>query len=231
MEKITAKGWLKICSFFFLLSLPVFLGGCGSSSTSEPAFNIAGSWFIYDATNSIAGEQGPNIFNFTTSDTTIGGTTSQGQVITGTTSDVNVSFSWVGSDGAKYTYDGKVGNNGETMSGTWSNASGQNGTWLGSIDVAPSVTIPGSWVITTSGSQGTIAATFTQSGNGITITTQQGQQSPPGTISYLNLVFFALGSDGATYTYTGTVNSSADSMSGTWTNTNGQSGTWSATKG
>lgn len=229
MEKITVKEWLKICLLFSLLGLPVFLSGCGAKQNS-PAFNIAGSWFIYDATNTIAGEQGPSLFQFTTSDTTLSGTTSQGIVLTGTTTDTGVSFSWVGSDGATYTYGGTVGNGGETMQGTWSNTSGQSGTWIGLIDVAPSVTIPGSWVLTTGGPQGTINVTFTQSGNGLTITTPQGEQNPPGTISFLNLAFFVIGSDGATYTYVGTVTSAANSMSGTWTNTNGQSGSWSATK-
>ena len=129
MEKSTAKGLLKICFFFFLLSLSVFIGGCGGGSkVSEPTFNIAGSWFIYDATNSIAGEQGPNLFNFTTSDTTLGGTTSQGQVISGTTSD-NVSFSWVGSDGFTYAYIGTVNSTANSMSGTWTNTNGKSGTW------------------------------------------------------------------------------------------------------
>lgn len=55
MEKIAAKGWLIICSFFLLLSSAVFLNGCGKTS------NIAGNWFIYDATNGFPGEQGPNL--------------------------------------------------------------------------------------------------------------------------------------------------------------------------
>ena len=230
MKKITAKGWQKICFFFFLLSLQSFLGGCGGSKTALPAFNVAGSWFIYDATNGIAGEQGPSGFNFTTSDTKLGGTNSQGQVISGNVNDTTVGFSWLGSDGATYTYGGTVGGSGGTMQGTWQNSNGQNGTWLALINAAPSVNIQGSWVLTTSGPQGIIAVTFAQSGNGITITTPEGQQTPPGSISYQNLAFFAVGSDEATYTYTGTVNSAANSISGTWTNTAGQSGIWSATK-
>jgi hypothetical protein len=210
--------------------LPLFLSGCGTSSSSLPAYNIAGQWFVYDATKGISGEQGASLYTLTTSDTTIGGTTPQGLPLSGSISDVNVSFSWVGSDGATYTYAGTVGNGGGTMQGAWSNTSGQTGTWDALIDVAPSAVVSGAWNITTSGPQGTIPVTFTQSGNGITATTPQGQQSPPGTISYLNIAFFAIGSDGATYTYIGTANSAANAMSGTWTNTSGQSGTWSATK-
>ena len=157
MEKIMTKGWLKICFFFFLLSLPVFIGGCGLINSSTPTFNIAGYWFIYDAATGTAGEQGPNLFNFTMSNSDVGGTTSQGQAITGTSTDVNISFSWVGSDEATYTYSGTVGPDGGTMQGTWSNTNGQSGSWVGLVDAAPSATIQGSWVLTTSGPQGTIA--------------------------------------------------------------------------
>lgn len=230
MQKLTTSKWLTACLLFLILTLPLFLSGCGTSSSSLPAYNIAGQWFVYDATKGIPGEQGASLYTLTTSDTTIGGTTPQGQVLSGSISDVNVSFSWVGSDGATYIYAGTVGTGGGTMQGTWSNTSGQTGTWDALIDVAPSVVISGTWSITTSGPQGTIPVTLTQSGNGITATTPQGQQSPPGTISFLNIAFFAIGSDGATYTYTGTANSAANAMSGTWANTNGQSGTWSATK-
>lgn len=230
MQKLVASKWLTVCLLFLILTLPLFLSGCGTSSSSLPAYNIAGQWFFYDATNGIPGEQGASLYTLTTSDTTIGGTTPQGQALSGSISDVNVSFSWVGSDGATYIYTGTVGTGGGTMQGTWSNTSGQTGTWDALIDVAPSVVISGTWSIITNGPQGTIPVTLTQSGNGITATTPQGQQSPPGTISYLNLAFFAIGSDGATYTYTGTVNTAANAMSGTWANTNGQSGTWSATK-
>jgi hypothetical protein len=232
MQKLAASKWLTVCLPFLILILPLFLSGCGTSSSSLPAYNIAGQWFFYDATNGISGEQRATTnLVLTTSDTTIGGTSPQSTTVSGSISDVNISFSWVGSDGVTtYTYAGTVGTGGGTMQGTWSNTIGQTGTWDALIDVAPSVVISGAWSITTSGPQGTIPVTFTQSGNSLTATTPQGQQSPPGTISYLNIAFFATGSDGATYTYIGTANSAANAMSGTWTNTNGQSGTWSATK-
>jgi len=230
MQKLGASKWLMVCLLFLIVTSPLFLSGCGTSSSSLPAYNIAGQWFFYDATNGIPGEQGALLYTLTTSDTTIGGTTPQGLSLSGSISDVDVSFSWVGTDGATYTYAGTVGTGGGTMQGTWSNTSGQKGTWVALINVAPSVVISGAWSITTGGPQGTILVTFTQVGNGLTATTPQGQQSPPGTISYLNIVFFAIGSDGYTYTYIGTTNSAVTAMSGTWTNTNGQSGTWSATE-
>lgn len=238
MEKLGSRKWLKVCMVIFAVTLSFYIGGCGNNNGNSPAFNIQGGWFIYDATNGISGEQGPSLFQFTTSDTTLGGTTSQGIALTGTTTDTGVSFVWTGSDGATYTYNGTVGADGVTMQGAWSNTSNQSGTWVALIDQAPSVNIapsptsPTSWVLTTGGPQGTIDVTFTQSGNSLTITTPQGVQNPPGTISFLDLAFFVIGSDGATYTYVGTVTASANSlataMSGTWTNTNGLSGTWSA---
>jgi hypothetical protein len=237
MERFGSRRWLKVCTLFIVGALLMFLVGCGSKQNT-PAFNIAGGWFIYDATNTIQGEQGPNLFQFFTSDTTLTGTTSQGIGLTGTTTDQGVSFSWFVSDGATYTYNGTVGANGATMQGTWSNTKNQSGTWIGLINSAPSVNIatsptsPTSWVLTTGGPQGTIDVSFTQSGNSISITTPQGLQNPPGTSSFLNLAFFVIGRDGATYTYVGTVTQSANSlataMSGTWTNTNGQTGAWSA---
>lgn len=230
MERFGSRKWMKGCALLIVLVLPLFVGGCGSSKNS-PIFNIAGQWYMYVATNGIAGEQGPGLFLFYTSDTTLSGTTSQGSGFTGTTTDTGVSFSWVGSDGATYTYDGTVGTNGGTMQGTWSNTSKQSGTWIGLINNAPSVTIPtGSWVLTTSGAQGTMDVSFVQSVNSVSITTPKGIQNPPGTISLFNIVFFVAGTDGSTYTYNGTVTSATASMSGSWTSTNGQSGTWSATK-
>lgn len=229
MEKLGSRKWLKVCTLFIVGVLLLFLGGCGKNNGNSPAFNIQGSWFIYDATNTIQGEQGPGLFQFITSDTTLSGTTSQGLGLTGTTNDTGVSFTWIGIDGATYTYTGTVGTNGATMQGTWSNTSNQSGTWIGLLNTAPSVNIiPGAWVLTTGGPQGTIDVTFTQSNNSITLTTPQGLQNTLGTISFFDIAFFAIGSDGATYTYFGTVTSAANSMSGTWTSTTGASGTWSA---
>jgi len=237
MKKITAKGWLKICSFFFLLSLPVFLGGCGSSSSSVPVFNVAGTWTIYNATNGEAGEHGPSTFTFATSDTTLTVTSPTGVVTTGTTTGNSVNFSSVGSDTFSYNYTGTVGSDGQTIQGTWSNnnpAGAQTGTWIGyDTGLGANSINNGSWSFTDgSGAIGTAAVSFNQSNTVITITTTVPttvQQSPSGAISKSDVAFFVAGSDGDTYTYTGIINS-ATNMSGTWTNTNGQSGTWSATK-
>ncbi len=225
-----AKRSLKMCSLVILLSLPVFLAACGGSSSSG-GVNISGSWFIYNATNGVAGEEGPGRFIFAINGNHIGATASQGESVTGTIDGENVSFSWVASDGATYTYTGTaVDNNGKTMSGTWSNSKGQSGTWLGLFDAIPSFDIKGNWSFTNAGPEATISISITESGSGITITTPQGEQSPPGAFSGRNVAFFVNGSDGATYAYSGSVNSDANAMSGTWTNTNGQSGTWSATR-
>lgn len=100
--------------------------------------------------------------------------------------------------------------------------------------MSPKVNIAGSWNIYktatgASGEQGPDLFTFTQSGNGISGTTAQGQQIT-GTIASLSITFSWVGSDGDTYIYTGAVSSDGATMSGTWISVNGQSGTWRATK-
>lgn len=232
MKKFTKGKWLKVCFLFFVVTLPLFLVSCGTSQ-SEPTFNITGSWFLFHTTTGTAGQQGPDLFTFTTTDNNISGTTSQSQLITGTVSDVNVNFSWTGSDGATNNYTGTVSTLGATftMSGTWTSTNGHSGTWNAIKEVAPTGNITGNWNIVTmggtSGQQGLFV--FTQSGNGIAGTTSQGLPIT-GIISSLTITFSWTGSDGATNIYTGTVSANGTTMSGTWTNTNGQSATWSATK-
>jgi hypothetical protein len=120
------------------------------------------------------------------------------------------------------------------MAGTWTGSNGQSGTWHAIIRLTPSVNITGNWQIIyatngISGEQGPNNFTFSQSGNGISGTTSQGQQII-GCVSHLTITFSWAGGDGATYIYTGSVNVDGKTMSGTWINTNGQSGTWSATR-
>jgi hypothetical protein len=219
-----------------LTGLALFLGSCGGS-TSESPFNTTGSWFFYNTTAGTVGEQGPNLFTFTQTDASsnnLSGTTSQSQALTGNVSDLNISFSWIGSDAATYNYTGVISSDGFTMSGTWTNTSGHSGTWHAMVSASPSVSIVGSWnimltTVGTSGQQGPYLFTFTQSGNGVSGTTSQGQPLI-GTVSILHITFSWAGSDGATNVYTGTITAAGTTMSGTWTSTNGQSGTWSATK-
>jgi len=237
MQRQTAKNWLKVYLLLSVITLPLLLGGCGGGSTSENPFNTTGSWFIYNTTVGTAGEQGPNLFTFTQTDTknnNLTGTTSQGQAVTGNVSGLDISFSWTGSDGATNNYTGTISGDGFTMSGTWTSTSGQSGTWHAIVSASPSVNIAGNWNILvttagTAGQQGPFLFTFTQSGNGISGTTSQGQQLI-GTVSILSITFSWAGSDGATNVYTGAINAAGITMSGTWTSTSGQSGTWSATK-
>jgi hypothetical protein len=236
MKKYAARNWLKVCLLLFVIPLPLFLASCGGGISSAP-FNTSGSWFIYHTTAGTAGDQGPDLFTFTQTDASsnnLTGTTSQSQLLSGNVSGLNISFSWVGSDGATYNYTGVISADAFTMSGTWTSTNGLSGTWHAIFSASPSVNISGSWSILfttagTTGQQGPFLFTFTQSGNGIAGTTSQGQQLI-GTVSVLSITFSWAGSDGATNVYTGALNSAGTSMSGTWTSTNGLSGTWSATK-
>jgi len=234
MQKQATKTWLKVCLLLCVVTLSLCLGGCGGGSTSENPFNTSGSWFFYNTTAGTAGESGPNLFTLAQSDASsnnLTGTTSQGQGITGNVSGLSISFSWVGSDSATYNYTGTISSDGFTMAGTWTNTINQSGTWHGIVDVAPLVNISGNWNITlttagTAGQQGPFPSTFTQAGNVISGATQG--QPLIGTVSSLS-IFFGAENGTATYEYTGSINSAGNTMSGTWTSTNGQSGTWSAT--
>ena len=236
MHTCTTRNWAKVFLLLFIIPVHLLLVSCGGG-TSEAPFNTTGSWFIYHITVGTAGEQGPDLFAFTQTDASnnnLTGTTSQSQTLTGKVSGLNISFFWVGSDSATYSYTGVIAADGFTMSGTWTSTNGKSGTWHAIFSSSPSVNISGSWDIVfttagTTGQQGPFLFTFTQSGNGISGTTSQGQQLI-GTVSTFHITFSWAGSDGATNVYTGTLNASGTAMSGTWTSTNGQSGTWSATK-
>ena len=237
MQKQVTSDWFKVCMLLCVIGLAFFLGGCGGSSTSENPFRITGSWFIYHTTAGVAGEQEPDTFTFTQTDSAnnnLSGITSQNQALTGNVNGLNVSFSWVGGDSATYTYTGTISGDGFTMSGTWTNTGNQSGTWHAIVNASPHVEISGNWTMLvttagTAGQQGPFLFTFTQSGNGISGVTSQGQQLI-GTVSILSITFSWAGSDGSTNVYTGLINTAGTTMSGTWTSTNGQSGTWSATK-
>ena len=240
MEKLGGRKWLKVCMLISMVALLLINVGCGSG-TSEPAFNITGSWNIFTTTSGTKGEQGPNLFNLTTSASTLSGTTPQGNVISGEVKDLNIAFSWVGNDGAINHYIGVVSNNGTTMAGTWTSTKGQSGTWDGIIissttgSFPPKVNVAGDWnafmtTAGTAGEQGPDVVTFTQSANSLGGTVQ-GQQITGSIMSsnITSLIFFF--NDGiSNFAFTGIVSTDGKSMSGTWTNTGGQTGTWRAAK-
>jgi hypothetical protein len=232
MEKIAAKGRQEIC-LLLLAMAAIIIGGCGSSSSSPP-YNITGDWSIYLTTNGATGEEGPDLYVFSQSETSLSATIyPQDLTATGSVDDLNVSFSWTGTDSVVHKLSGTEDHNGTTISGTWTTTNGQSGTWFGLFNTAPSTNIAGNWNVSLSGQQGSIPFTFTQSSNSLGTGTLGGTtsgQQVVGTISGLNVLFFWTGSDSATYTATGTTTTDGKSMSGSWTNSNGQSGTWSATK-
>ena len=234
MQRFEKRNLLKARYLLFLIAVSVFIGGCGGSSQNSPEWNITGTWSTFYATNGTPGEQGPKPFTFTTAENTVGGTTSQGQTITGSIEGVDINFSFVGSDGFVNKSKGTVGADGCTMSGTWTSANGQSGTWHAVINLTPQVNIAGNWGVfqTTSGvagEQGPDVFAFTQSGYGIAGTTSDGK-SITGAIGRLDITFFWVDSDEVTHTFTGIITADGKSMSGTWTNTSGKSGTWRAVK-
>ena len=174
MQQQVTSDWFRVCMLLCVIGLTFFLGGCGGSSTGENPFNTTGSWFIYHTTAGVAGEQGPDTFTFTQTDSAnnnLSGTTSQNQFLMGNVSGLNISFSWVGSDGATNTYTGTISGDGFTMSGTWTNTSSHSGTWHAIVNASPHVDISGNWnilvtTVGTAGQQGPFPFTFTQSGNG-----------------------------------------------------------------
>ncbi len=234
MQRLAERKCFKVRYLLFLLAISVFIGGCGSSESS-PEWNITGTWSTFYATNGTPGEQGPNPFTFQTNGNTVGGSTSQGQAITGKIEGVDITFSFVGSDGFVNDSKGTVGADGSTMSGTWTSANQKSGTWHAVINLTPQVNISGNWNVyqTTSGvagEQGPDDFTFTQSGYGIAGVTADGRPVT-GAIGRLDVTFFWVGSDEVTHTMTGLITAEGTSMSGTWYDTNGKSGTWRAIKG
>ena len=236
MQKCAIDRWLNEGVLFFILVVPLLLSGCGSADSSLPVFNVTGTWYMFHATSGTAGEEGPDLFTFTQTDNDLIGTTSQGDALAGTTSKLDISFSWTTSDGTLYTYVGAVSANGFTITGTWNNSIQQSGTWAGIYNTPPSVNIDGTWDTfltdlsqTGTTEEGPFPATFTQTDNAVSGTTSEGQQIT-GAVSRLSILFFETGSNGVTYTLIGSLNSTGNSMTGSWTATNGQSGIWRAAK-
>jgi hypothetical protein len=230
MKSRTSGTWLKICLFLVGLSSVLVLSGCGGGKP-DAVWNISGTWYTYHDIAGTSGEQGPALFTFAQSTNNLSGTTAAGETFGGTIAGTDVSFTWTGSDGATYTYNGTVGDG--NMNGTWNASNGQSGTWRALINLAPVVSVAGSWnvfqTVTGSTEQGPNVFSLQESGNSISGTTPDGE-TLTGNIGSLYVIFTWTASDGTTYIYTGTVNSGSSSMSGTWTTPGGQSGTWRATK-
>jgi hypothetical protein len=236
MHNCTIGRRLKVCVSFLVLALPLFLNGCGSGDSSLPVFNVTGTWYMFHATSGAAGEEGPDLFTFTQTDNDLAGQTSQGEALTGNTSKLDISFSWTTSDGTLYTYVGAVSANGFTMTGTWNNSIQQSGTWAGIYNTPPLVDVGGTWDIfltdlsqTGTTEEGPFPATLAQTDNAVSGTASEGQQIT-GAVSRLSILLFETGSDGVTYTLIGSLNSAGNSMTGSWTATNGQSGIWRGAK-
>jgi hypothetical protein len=248
MQELAASKWLKVCLLFLVLGLSPGLNGCGSTS-NLPSFNINGTkWFVYHTVDGTAGIVEADPFSFTQSsgENKITGTTSQSLGLSGDINGSNISFTftWTEADQSTsmYAYSGSFNTDGTLMTGVWTstNPNAPSGTWNAVIDIAPPVNITGNWnvshtTIGTPGEQGPDLFSLTQNtnstGDNITGKTSQGLDIRGRTGSFS--VFFSwVGSDGTTtFLYTGSVNISATSMSGTWRDTSGHSGTWSATPG
>ena len=240
MNRFGSSKWSKIYMLSFVAVLTMFLGACGSGSNNNVTWNIASGWSMFYATKGTPGEQGPNLFTFTTSGNTVGGITYQNQGIAGTINGLDVTFHFDDTtDNSLNTSTGTVAAaDGATMSGTWTKSNGQSGTWHGVIQqpIRPK-NVPGNWNMfqTAPGGAEQVLGlfAFTQSGYSIAGTTSD-EKAITGAIGLSAISFFWIGSDNVTHTFTGTIavdgNGNATGMSGTWYDTAGKSGTWRATK-
>lgn len=247
MQERAASKWLKVCLLFLFWGLSPGLNGCGSNS-NLPSFSVNGtSWFFYHTVNGTAGvvESDPFSFSQSSGSNNITGTTPQSEALSGTIDGNNISiiYPWTVTNGTvyTYTYTGSFNSDGTVMTGTWSstNPSDPAGIWNGVVNLAPQVNITGNWNLSyttngTSGQQGPDLFTFNYfanaTGNNITGTGPQ-EQDIVGRTGVFSVFFSWVGSDGTTtFMYSGMVDISGTTMSGTWTDTSGQSGTWSATK-
>jgi hypothetical protein len=239
MQRHGRSSWVMVYTLFIVGVLPLLIGGCGSKQSS-PTFNITGGWNMFYATKGTQGEAGPSLFTFSVTNGNLNGGTAQGQGITGTVDGLNISFTFVDSDGATNTSTGTISaDDGSTMSGTWTKGN-LSGTWHGVINLAPPMSVAGNWNVfqTASGGteQGLGVFAFTQSFNNaaqtnsnIGGTTPDGKQIT-GAIGRMDITFFWTDGGGVTHTLTGIITSDGTTISGTWYDTSGNSGTWRAAK-
>lgn len=217
-----------------LLGLVLLVGGGCNQSTSSPPWNITGGWYVYHDVNGVSGEQGPDIFTFTTVQSSLSGTTPAARNLTGSVNELAVNFHWTEADGTILTYDGQIANDGKTISGTWSTSAGQGGTWHALVEAGTQSAVGGTWnVVTTTngiaGEQG--PATFVLKHDLNTLTGTSGDGSAiTGNTSLMKILFTWVRRDGAAIVSIGDVAIGNATMSGTWSGSGGQSGTWRATK-
>ncbi|HET6514656.1 MAG TPA: hypothetical protein VFG09_05800 [Thermodesulfovibrionales bacterium] len=221
---IRRKAWLLFLSF------PLVLIGCGRQN-DENLYNVQGTWNFYHTTKGMTGLQGPEpaLFSFSQSKEDITGTAPDGSSLSGSTSDVNISFSLTEKDGTVFNYTGTILVI-ATMSGTWTSSNGYSGTWQAIVNTPALVNVAGNWNITTSGIPGTSLFELKQN-TGSSSLDQSIFAGTVGTglVSSGTVLFTWVGDDGTTYFYTGT-ESGGNAMSGTWLTDKGQTGTWSGTK-
>ncbi|MGD1074503.1 MAG: hypothetical protein ABR903_00280 [Thermodesulfovibrionales bacterium] len=246
MKELVINKWVKVYLIFFVVTFPLFLTGC-SSSSSLPTFNVTGNWFVYSVASISPGVvKGPLYpFIFTQSENDLSGTTSTGESIgSGSVTSVNISFSWVGAaDGVTNTYTGTI-NADATMSGTWTRSDGTTGTWY-AIIFTPPADIQGNWnlFITSPSSPepqplGLVTFTVNAINEGVaspswfSIATTSGSLPGAGigTVCTQSIMFpFSINE--VTFIFSGSITVNG-TMSGTWTaataTANGLSGTWNA---
>ncbi len=208
-------------------------------STSNSGADLTGTAWS-NATNITGNETGYNGDGFSTAFTN----TISVSNIGGSVGGLGIGFSYAGNDNPTTTYNfgGTISADDTYMSGTWkstigtNNIPGQNGIWFALPIYGPTADINGVWNLTATGSP-QIPSSFTLSQpspeHDIVVTAPAGQPYT-GAMSNLEVAIPLLGSDGYIYLLTGTAssisNGTANTMSGTWRSTNGQSGTWSAAK-
>lgn len=246
--QIATKEWLKIGMIFFVVALPLFVVNCAGKN--DQTFNIAGTWSLFritppvtatDTTQATPADEQMDTFTFTTSDKDVQGSTSSGEAITGSVSETDISFATTGTNGLRRDYAGKLSSEGATMAGTWTStdASGvqTSGTWSAVVHGIPTFNVTGNWNLDepAGGIEGATGFNFNQPTDkpndlsGSTLPVTDPNISLKGAVGALDVMFFWENSDGVFVTLTGKING-GNTMSGTWTATDGQSGTWSATK-
>ncbi|MCL5022257.1 MAG: hypothetical protein M1497_02625 [Nitrospirae bacterium] len=175
---------------------------CARTLPGPPA-EVAGSWKTFHTVTGKEGQIGPDYFNLTRSEDTIGGefvsgtgdTLGNAYPLSGTVRGSNVTFSWT-VDGLGQTDTGSVKDT--LMSGTWSDSAGASGTWRAEKIAIPDLDITGVWngVLNFMWADGTrtsetITLTLAQSGGVVTGTSagQGGTLNIAGTLSRNTLVY------------------------------------------
>lgn len=201
------------------------IGSTGSWSAIPvgSARSIDGTWFCCGAAGGAAAQ-----------DWSVNGNTGTGSVAGSQFATLQVSYNWplvsietIYTDSSyTATFIGVISDNATTMSGTWTSNANQSGTWTATL--AGSGGLNGVWFCCRAG-PGESELVFSGStgyvdNGGVDIATLQVTSPGP------QVAFSAHYIDGGlTQTYTGTMAPNGQTMSGTWTDSDGGSGTWTAT--